>query len=284
MILTFLGTSAANAYPEAFCSCDNCQRARVLGGRSLRKRCAALLNNDLLIDLGPDIMTASHQHARPLTAVRYCLQTHAHEDHLDYSHLMSRSPGFGVFGAPRLHLYASRGTLNILEQRMQRDIAPDSLYDPQVGNRLNLEIHPIEALQTFSAGTYLVTALPANHDADIGALLYAIQSDGKSIFYGTDTGELPEETWRAFHSHKLRFDLVVLDHTYGPEQASGDHLCSQALIEYLGRMREEGLMSEGARLLATHIAHEGNPPHPELEEYAARHGYEVAYDGLEVEV
>ena len=28
MNITFLGTAAANAYPEAFCRCDNCERAR----------------------------------------------------------------------------------------------------------------------------------------------------------------------------------------------------------------------------------------------------------------
>jgi phosphoribosyl 1,2-cyclic phosphodiesterase len=66
MIITFLGTSAANAYPEAFCRCDNCERARALGGPSLRKRSAVLVNDDLLIDLGPDIMTASSMHGRPL--------------------------------------------------------------------------------------------------------------------------------------------------------------------------------------------------------------------------
>ncbi len=30
------------------------------------------------------------------------------------------------------------------------------------------------------------------------------------------------------------------------------------------------------------IAHETNPPQPELAEVAARHGYKVAYDGLSV--
>jgi hypothetical protein len=42
MQLTFLGTAAANAYPEAFCGCANCEQTRVLGGPSLRKRSAAL--------------------------------------------------------------------------------------------------------------------------------------------------------------------------------------------------------------------------------------------------
>src|SRR5437588_179202 len=48
MIITFLGTAAANAFPEAFCKCRNCAQARTLGGPSLRKRSAALINNDLL--------------------------------------------------------------------------------------------------------------------------------------------------------------------------------------------------------------------------------------------
>ena len=38
MNITFLGTAAANAYPEAFCQCANCERARALGGASLRRQ------------------------------------------------------------------------------------------------------------------------------------------------------------------------------------------------------------------------------------------------------
>jgi phosphoribosyl 1,2-cyclic phosphate phosphodiesterase len=282
MIVTFLGTAAANAYPEAFCRCDNCERARALGGPSLRKRSAALINDDLLIDLGPDIMTASNAHRRPLSRVRYCLQTHAHADHLDPSHLLSRSPGFGVVGAPRLHFYASPATAQRTAQLLERDCAPASLLDPQVGERLNLKIHQIDPLQSFIVGPYRVTALPANHDPTVEPLLYAVEAHGRTIFYGTDTATLPEETWRAFHRHKLRFDLVILDHTYGPDEAGSDHLSAHQLIEHVARMRAEGLLTDEARAFATHIAHEGNPAHPELVGFASRHGYEVAYDGLAV--
>jgi len=45
-------------------------------------------------------------------------------------------------------------------------------------------------------------------------------------------------------------------------------------------MKEENLLAKNARILATHISHEGNPLHSELSEYAAEHGYEIAYDGL----
>jgi len=282
MNLTFLGTAAANAYPEAFCSCANCQQARKLGGRNLRKRSAALINDDLLIDLGPDIMTAAAMHNCPLTKVRYCLQTHAHADHLDTSHFLSRSPGYGVVGAPRLHFYASAGTLRVTAQLLARDCEPHNFFDAEISERLNLEIHQIEALQSITMDQYRVTAFTANHDPYVESLLYAIESNGRSIFYGTDTAELPEETWQGFHQHKLCFDVVILDHTYGPDKSGDDHLTAEKFIEHIARMREEKLVKETSRFLATHISHDANPVHPELAEFATKNSYEVAYDGMTV--
>jgi phosphoribosyl 1,2-cyclic phosphate phosphodiesterase len=282
MNVTFLGTSAANAYPEAFCQCKNCEQARELGGASLRKRSAALINSDLLIDLGPDIMTASFLHSRPLTHVRYCLQTHAHSDHLDPSHFLSRSPEYGVIGAPRLHFFASHGTLEQLANRLEADCAPDGFLSPQAGERLNVTVHQVEAMQIFTVGPYRVTAFPANHDPLVDPLLYAIEANGHSIFYGTDTAVLLEETWQALHEYGLHFDLVILDHTYGPDENGSDHLSAYQFIEHVTRMRQEGLMKNAGRAFATHISHPGNPVHPELVEFAVQHGYEVAYDGLVV--
>ena len=282
MKLTFLGTSAANAYPEAFCSCNNCQGARTLAGPSLRKRSSALINHDLLIDLGPDIMTAAQLHKISLTNLQFCLQTHAHADHLDASHFLSRSPGYGVVGAPLLHFYASPGSLQRIYQTFERDLSSDNLRDPETGRKLNILLHSIEPWQTLELGNYRVTAIPANHDLGVEPLLYVIQATDRSIFYGTDTATLPEETWRGLQNGNFNFDLVILDHTYGPDESGGDHLSAHQLIDHLIRMREEGVISKEGRTFATHIAHEGNPPHPQLVEFANKHGYEIAYDGLTV--
>ena len=280
MKLTFLGTAGANAFPEAFCRCHNCRAARLDSGRSLRKRSAALINNDLLIDLGPDIMSASQLHQVDLTDVHYCLQTHPHADHLDLSHILSRSPGYGVEGAPRLHFYASSATLERANQIFSRDLSGHGLLSQKSEDELNLKIHQIEPLEPFEIGAYRVIAFPANHAPGTGAVIYAIQKDGRCIFYGTDTASLYDETWQAFYEYRLQFDLVVLDHSYGPGEQGSDHLSAHQLAEHVQRMRDEGLLSDQGRAFATHIHHEGNPPHSELVEFAQQHGYEIAYDGL----
>jgi phosphoribosyl 1,2-cyclic phosphate phosphodiesterase len=284
MEITFLGTGAADCYPNAFCQCPNCEQARQLGGRSVRKRSAALVNNDLLIDFGPDIVTAAIQHRRPLTQVRYCLQTHAHDDHLDPSLIFARTQDFGVEDAPRLHFYASDASLKRLEQLLEWDIEGGSLNDSQVEELLNLTVRPIQPGIPVQIGSYRVAAVPANHDPGVEPLLYAIESEGRWLFYGTDTGPLLEEAWQVLKQLDPRFDIVILDHTYGPEESGIDHLNAQQFIEHVARMREMGLLAGGARAFATHIFHTGNPVHPELSQFAARHGYEIAYDGLTVSI
>lgn len=284
MQLTFLGTGAANAFPEAFCRCANCEQARRLGGPSQRKRSAALVNADLLIDLGPDIQTAAQQHGCPLTAVQYCLQTHPHADHLDLSHLLSRSPAYGTRGAPRLHVYASPATLQCAAATFERDLADYGLLTARAEQALNLQLHVIEPYQPTSVGPYRVTAFPANHAPGQGALLFAVAAEGRSLFYATDTAALPEAVWQGLRQAGLCFDLVILDHTYGPEQPGSDHLCAREVAEHAARLRAEGLVQPAGRVFATHIAHEGNPAHPELARWADQHGYDVAYDGLVITV
>lgn len=284
LTLTFLGTAAANAFPEAFCDCRNCNQARQLGGSSLRKRSSVLINSDLLIDLGPDIMAASQMHGCALRNVRYCLQTHPHADHLDLSHLLSRSPAYGVVGAPLLEFYASRETLQRAAETFRRDLANYDLLSPEAEKHLNIRIHEVLAFKPFVVGPYTVTAFPANHAPGLGAMLYAVEAGGRAVFYGTDTAMLPEQTWEALQRDRRPFNLVILDHTYGPQQPGSDHLSAHQLIACADRMRKEGLIDPDGRIFATHIAHEGNPAHPDLTAFASRHGYEIAFDGLTIQI
>ncbi|UCB42459.1 MAG: MBL fold metallo-hydrolase [Dehalococcoidales bacterium] len=283
MNLTFLGTGAAPSNPLPFCRCNNCQQARELGGRSFRKRSSLLVNNDLIIDLGPDIMSASLLFDVDLSSVRYCLQTHPHGDHFDISNLFSRHPEYAPVDVPPLSFYASAVTLQQAAKLAEDELLGAKLLDPIYCQQLNLEIHKVEPLRPFDVGHYKVIAFPANHGPETSSLLYSVSADGQTIFYGTDTAQIPEETWKGFHLTQIKFNIVILDHTYGLGFArDDDHLNAAQFIDQVARMRNEGILADNARILATHISHEGNPVHPELSKYAAKNGYEIAYDGLSI--
>jgi phosphoribosyl 1,2-cyclic phosphate phosphodiesterase len=282
----FLGTAAAEGYPDAFCDCANCSRARELGGRSLRRRSAALVDDELLIDFGPDLMAAAMMDGISLARLRYCLLTHEHSDHLDATHFQSRSANCGVHGNPRLEFLASTGALAKVERVL--GLSNGGLRAPEIGDRLNLTVRALEPFQRFNVGPYHVHSLKANHDPDhIVALLYLVERDGRCLFYATDTGELLEETWAyltKFHSDGGRIDLVAMDHTFGLQGRVDGHMNWEQFTEQIARLRSLGLLAAGARVLAHHLAHHSNPVHEELKAFAAAHGYQVAHDGLVVEV
>ncbi len=284
MKITFLGTSGANAYPEAFCTCLNCEQARKEGGRSLRKRSSLLVNDDLLIDLGPDIMTSAQTHNLSLTNVRYCIQTHPHSDHLDVSHFLSRSPMLGVENAPCLHFYASPETLKFTHEAFIHDVWPDGMLTAEQQSNFNCKLIPLQAYKPEKIGAYRVTAFNANHAPGFGAYLYAIEQENHAVFYGSDTGEFSDEIWFALQESKIKFDLVILEHTKGIDDYFDFHLNAGQMIDHFSRMKREGMMKSNARVIATHIAHDTNPTYPALEKYAQQQGYEIAYDGLVVDI
>lgn len=284
MKITFLGTSGANAYPEAFCSCPNCEQARKEGGKSLRKRSSLLVNDDLLIDLGPDIMSSAQTHNLSLANVRYCIQTHPHSDHLDVSHFISRSPILGVKNAPCLNFYASPETLAFANEAFIHDVWDKGLLSVEQQEVLNCKCFPLQLYHPEKLGNYTVTAFRANHAPGLGAYLYAIETDNLAVFYGSDTGDFFEETWQMMHEMNLQFDLVILEHTKGLKDASDFHLNAHQVVEHINRIKNEGLMKENAVVYATHIAHDANPTYPVLVNYANQFGYKIAYDGLRMEI
>lgn len=60
MKIKVLGTAAATSMPLGFCNCDICKRARQNGGKDIRKRSSIIINDEMLIDLGPDSISACY--------------------------------------------------------------------------------------------------------------------------------------------------------------------------------------------------------------------------------
>lgn len=82
MEFVYLGTAAAEGWPALFCSCNACLQAREKGGRNVRGRSQALVDGELLLDLPADTFSRTLEGRLDLTAVRHCLITHSHSDHL----------------------------------------------------------------------------------------------------------------------------------------------------------------------------------------------------------
>ena len=282
MQITFLGTAAAPSMPIPFCTCQVCTDARRVGGKNLRRRSSLMINDDLLVDIGPDIATASFEYGLSLAGVGLCLQTHPHEDHLDTGFIISRHADYGTVISRDLLLVGSGETLSVVDEMVRRTSGYGSIFDPGTQAALRLKPMSLAPFEACTAGSYRVTGYPANHGVAQGYLLYAIEQGNHAVFYGTDTSVLSEEVWDHLQRQRTRYDAVILDHTYGIgfDSRPGDHLASRDVIAHADRFRESGLLKENGAVYATHLSHEGNLEHDELDEYARAHGYRVAFDGL----
>ncbi len=268
--------------PSPFCTCHVCTNARRVGGKNLRRRSSIIINDDLLVDIGPDIVTASYEHNLSLAGINVCLQTHAHEDHFDAEFIISRYAEYGTIVSCDLLFVGSGETLKVVDEIMCRRCEYGSIFELDTQAALKMNVLTVAPYEACTIGNYRVTGYPANHATNQASLLYSIEQGDHAVFYGTDTSVLSEEVWEHLILHHTRYDLIVLDHTYGIglESRPEDHLGARDVIAHADRFRGSGLLKDNGVVYATHISHEGNLEHDELDEYAVRRGYRVAFDGL----
>ena len=286
MQVTFLGTSAAPSMPNPFCVCQACKVARRAGGKNLRRRSSIAINDDLIVDIGPDVATASFDYGVCLAGTEVCLMTHAHEDHFDPEFLMARHEDYGTVVAKDMTLAGSIDTLRAIDTDLACRCEYGSLFDQQTRGALKIDLLTVEPFKKQVIGNYRITGYPANHGSVKGALLYAIEQGRKATFYGTDTSVFPEHVWEQLLHTRTRFDLLILDHTYGIgiEVSPPDHLASVDVIGHVDRFRRTGLLKDNGLAYATHISHEGYLEHDELDRYATANGYRIAFDGLSLTI
>ncbi len=269
MRFQFLGTGASEGFPGLFCNCTVCNEARHLGGKNLRLRSALLINDDLLIDFGPDLLAAAQRLNLNLWKARTGLVTHTHEDHFSSDNFFLRPNPFG--GGPQIPVMRLYGS---------KDVATELTTKGLDLEKARLEIHTVSAFESWQDNGYNFTAFRAYHAIDhLEALFYSIEDGKHSVLYATDTGYFPEETWQALQGRS--FDAVVLEETVG-NGSYAQHLSFDTFLQVLGRIRASGMLRPGARVLAHHFSHSGNPLHEDLNAFFAPHGVEAAYDGMEV--
>ena len=82
MKFRYLGTAAAEGWPALFCDCEACRKAAALGGKNIRTRSQALVDDKILIDFPADTLWHTLTYHLPLFSIHTCLITHSHSDHL----------------------------------------------------------------------------------------------------------------------------------------------------------------------------------------------------------
>ncbi len=274
MKIKFLGTAAAEAFPAMFCDCENCKKARALGGKNIRTRSQALIDNDLFIDYSSDTYYHVITHNINLLDIKSVLITHIHDDHFYPNDLNWMARGFSM-PPEDWHGITVHGSVDI-EVLLSEIVANSREY-------LKCESHPV--FKPFKVDDYTVTALKATHGTE-NPYIYIIAKDNKTLFYVQDTGLLPEETWEYLRNSNLYFDAVVMDCTAGTTDISySSHMGLPRNIKTRGQMFEVGLVDSNTKFVLNHFSHNGGDAvYDEFEPIARKNGFITSYEGLEIEI
>lgn len=273
MKLTYLGTAAAEGFPAIFCNCEHCREARALGGKNVRTRSQAIINDELVIDLPADTYSHFLNNNIEGNKIKYLLVTHSHQDHFYHNELLMRRPPYAHnMTSPRLKVFCGSGTAAIIEKECNDE-------------KLAIDCKQICYFETVSVGDYSVTALPARHYEGDGALFYIIKSD-KTLLYAHDTGYFYDEVFEYIKTNGISFDMISLDCTYvdRPVSDSNTHMGIDNINRVVKRLADIGAVTDKTQVYINHFSHNAAPIHDKLEKRVAEYGYKVSYDGLTVQL
>lgn len=282
MKIKYLGTAAAEGTPALFCYCDICQRARELGGKNIRTRSQALINDDLLIDFPADTYMHMLNHNVDLRKIKTLLITHGHDDHFYPFDLVYRcSPVYAIYpngtdDKKPLELFLTKNSGKIMRPYFKHE---NIGKDPKAVN-----VNYVKKFETFNTNGYKVTALKAMHAAELDPVIYIIQKDGKSILYAHDSGYFSKSTWSYIEKSGIVFDFVSLDCTSTLiDDAYKYHMGFKACCDVKDRLLKNNNANDNTIFYVNHFSHNGLTIYDDLVPIAKEKGFNVSYDGLEIE-
>ncbi len=270
MQLTHLGTAAAEGWPAPFCHCKACARARARGGRDIRTRSQALIDDAILIDLPGDTIDHANRFGLDLGAVDHLLVTHSHLDHFSTFDLQLRVAPYAHTERP-LAVYCNEAVRKAFVDSLEYYMAHYPKY---------IHFHVIHALDAFDIGEYHVEALKADHKPDEESLFYRVSRGEQAVLYAHDTGYFPEETWRALRGKHN--GIVSLDCTYCLEPCDNQHMGLPEAARVRERMLDEGMADARTVFIINHFTHNcaGENGYAEIAAAATKRGFLTAYDGM----
>lgn len=243
-------------------------------GKDLRRRTAYLLNDDILIDFGPDAYWQVIQFEIDLLKIDAIFYTHSHSDHCNPVELLWHRKGYSQVSRTR-DIFGNQTTLNKIKNIFE------------FGNWETYGLVPHLAIpnKPINYKNYVITPILAQHATypEI-PLNYIIQDDkGKTALIGNDSGWWCDVTWNTIAQFKL--DIAILEGTMGPKYAdhSRGHLGTNAVVKVRDRLKEIGAVDNNTTVVVNHFSHNGLGLHDEHEQFFNPLGIQVGYDGLDIE-
>lgn len=278
MKLKYYGTAAAEGFPGIFCECDACEKARRLGGRNIRSRSQALVDESLLIDFPADTLYHVYSFGLQLHKIKNVIITHSHPDHLYMVDFLQRQEGYAELreNDHTLNIYGSMPTIDKISSTLQRT---------GVANQSRWELFEFAPYKVHKIGDHEVTPLKAWHDfATIPYIFDIKNNEGKRMLYGNDTGIFPDETWEFLEKTKPYYDLVSLDCTLGvSEHERCGHMNFKMNLEIRERFLEMGIADEKTTFISHHFTHNCKMVYDDFAPIAKKEGFITSYDGFAIE-
>ena len=277
MRFQYLGTAASEGVPAIFCTCENCKRSRKIGGRALRTRSQAIIDDCLLIDFPADTLAHTFAHNIDLAKVSHCLVTHSHSDHLYPMDIRNmefakslKDEGY------HLTFYGSKEVGECIQPMLDIRLEQAGLCS----------FRRIENFERFEIGSYQITVLPAIHDPSAGPVFYQISNGDKTILYANDTGYFDESVWEFWAKEKPHFNLVSLDCTQVClPMKTRSHMGLTENIHVRDRMIAEGYADSATIFVCNHFSHNGTGVvYDDFVPIAIRKGFMTSYDGMVIEL
>ena len=278
MKIRFLGTAAFEGIPALFCTCQTCKKARERGGKDIRTRSQALINDNLLVDFNADTFMHTLQYGIELAKVNHCLITHGHSDHLYPADIAQRIPGYShIDNRECFHVYGSE----IVTRKLKNSFPEE---DPQNDNAACF--HMIKPYTPFKILDYEITALEAKHGETSGPYIYMIKQGHKTMLYAHDTGYFFARVFAYCKENGVRFDFVSLDCTLGfcKFDRNSHHMTVEHCADVKRVLCKNGNADENTVFYLNHFSHNGDGVlYDEMCEKVKEYGFKVSYDGLEAE-
>lgn len=252
LIGQFWGTSAAEGVPAPFCQCATCREAREHPAFQRLRTCFRLTDK-IMVDLGADAVSQSIKYGQ-ISKVEHVLVTHTHDDHLN-PHMMMEA-FWCKEQRNTLHYYFTDRAYDIVQHWRRNDWILKGMV-PMWEEQGIVAFHKLEYGKRYEIEGVGVTPFKGNHVGNVreNSALYLLElPDGRTLFYGLDSGPYFPETLEALRQYHI--DLFVSECAFGRVKCPhAQHMDIHEVRELVDQLLQQGTLDQNSALYITHINH-----------------------------